>query len=117
MFHAYCSIGDVPIKFDLNLNLFDEVVKLRSTWGVASAQKFHATLRKSDQNEDWDSFLKEGSEQLNNLQKWFEMDEKFKESEDDKQNNDDDEDDDEIIETKSKKKNRRKKNFNPLMPN
>ena len=113
MFHAYCSIGDVPIKFDVTLTLFDGVVKLRSHWGVASAQKFHVTLRKASQNEEWGGLIKEGTFMPNNISKWFAMEEKYKEEKEEESIEVDE--DDIVIEKTPKKKNRKTKDFNPIM--
>jgi hypothetical protein len=112
MFHAYCSIGDVPIKFETILNLSSDVVKLRSNWGVSSAQKFHITLRKATVNEEWQSLIKEGTFTPNNLSKWFEMEEKFKvkNSEDEEEENKStSDDDDEVNEVESNKKKKKRK--------
>lgn len=68
-----------------------------------SAHKFHATLRKTH-SEEWDSLLKEDVPNPNNLQKWFEMEEKFI-----KQDQLEEEDEDyEVLEEKISKKKKRK---------
>jgi hypothetical protein len=122
-FQAYCIQGDTAIKFELNLPLFADVLKLRSLWGVTSANKFHATLMKSSSTE-WESLLKEGFTQPNNMQKWFEMEEKFKDKkeEEDKDQNEDednsskeDEDlEDEEVEETPKKKKRKTPKIKPM---
>ncbi len=112
MFGAYCVSGDVPIKFEANLKLFDGVIKLRSNWGVVSAGKFQATLRKV--SEDWDTLLSSSQEVPKNLQRWFEMEPKEK-NEDTKESLDLDEDEDFKDYMKSKKKkSRKKKDYNPI---
>jgi hypothetical protein len=114
MFSAYCSIGDVPIKFETLLTLFGDVVKLRSHWGVSSAQKFHVTLRKANVNEEWQSLIKEDTFTPNNLSKWFEMEEKFKVKKSDgedgeNEENSSSEDDDKVNVVESNKKKKRRK--------
>ena len=91
------------------LNLFGDIYKLRSHWETQSVHKFHATLRKTILNEDWDALLKDNSDNLN-IQKWFEMEEKFKGENENTPEDDEDED----YDVKKKKKSRKKKNFNPI---
>ena len=113
MFQAYCSIGDIPIKFDFHLKLFDEVIKLRSHWGVSSAQKFHVTMKKSVPGKEWNTLFKEGVVVPNNIQKWFEMEEKFKDNKEEETAEEDD--DDFNIKPTEKKKKRKKTDFHPIL--
>ena len=79
-------------------------------------------MRKSIQGEEWESLLKQDSlsengnvysYSPNNIQKWFEMEQKYKNMDEDESDEDDEEDEEEEI--TSKKKNRRKKDFHPIM--
>ncbi len=106
MFEAFCVSGDVPIKFEANLKLFDGVIKLRSHWGIVSAGKLQATLRKV--SEDWDTLLSPSMEVPKNLQRWFEMEE-------DKEEEIDQPEEEEEIKIKPKKKKRGHLEFNPIV--
>jgi hypothetical protein len=101
----------VPIKFEASLKLFDNVHKLRSHWGIVSAGKFQATLRKV--SEDWETLLSPSEEVPKNLQRWFEMEpkeEEISEEEEDYEAETEAETETKLV----KKKSRKKKDYNPL---
>jgi hypothetical protein len=79
VFRAYCVLGDVPIKFLLSLELFDEVDKPNSNWELSSVGRFQVTLRKKESPRYWDTLLKEGVTKPLNMQIWWEMRQKFEE--------------------------------------
>jgi hypothetical protein len=113
-FQAYCMQGDTPIKFELNLNLFAEVVKLQSDWGSSSSGKFKVTLRKQSP-EYWKQLLKEGEEQPQNFQRWFEMESEYEQKMEKEMNEKEEEEfDEEIKQIQKKKRNRKKNEWNGL---
>jgi hypothetical protein len=77
VFTAYCVLGDVPIKFHLALQLWQEVATEESTYGFGSVGRYHVTLKKRVGGMYWDKLIKEGQEKPQNMKVWFEMREKF----------------------------------------
>lgn len=77
MYKAYCVLGDVPIKFDLNLELWHPVSSENSTHGSSSVGRYKITLKKKTAGMYWDKLLKESMDKPQNMKVWFEMREKF----------------------------------------
>ena len=77
VFKAYCVLGDVPIKFHLALELWQEVNREESRFGFGSVGRYHVTLKKNMTGMYWDKLLKEGVEKPHNMKVWFEMREKY----------------------------------------
>lgn len=74
-FSAFCVQGDVPIKFDLNLEFFDEFDKDKSVSETSSVGKMNLILHKKSSG-FWPRLLK--SEKMPwNMSIWWEMREKF----------------------------------------
>ena len=111
-FKGYCVLGDVPIKFELNLELFADVNKEESTWDFSSVGRFQITLKKQMSQMYWDRLLRDAAENIHNMKVWFEMRAKF---EDQLQSYMDEDDEAEYkretdeIEKKAKEKRKRKK--------
>jgi len=111
-FKGYCVLGDVPIKFELNLELFQDVNKEESSWDFSSVGRFQLTLKKNMANMYWDRLLKDPNDNPTNMKVWFEMRAKF---EDQLQSYMDEDDEAEFqrqteeIEKKAKEKRKRKK--------
>ncbi len=111
-FKGYCVLGDIPIKFELNLELFQDVNKDESIWDFSSVGRFHVTLKKQMANMYWDRLLRDANEHPTNMKIWFEMRTKF---EDQLQAYMDEDDEAEFkkqtdeIERKAKEKKKRKK--------
>lgn len=78
-FKGYCVIGDIPIKFELNLELFQDVNKDESIWDFSSVGRFVVTLKKQMPNMYWDRLLRDQNEHVQNMKVWFEMRNKFEE--------------------------------------
>lgn len=77
VFSAYCVLGDIPIKFELNLELFTDINREESTWGFGSVGRYALTLKKKTPQMYWDQLLKIGNESPSNMKVWWEMREKF----------------------------------------
>lgn len=77
VFKAYCVLGDVPIKFTLPLELWQEVNHEESTHGFGSVGRYQFNLKKRTGGMYWDRLLKDGVEKPHNMKVWFEMREKF----------------------------------------
>jgi hypothetical protein len=111
-FKGYCVLGDVPIKFELNLELFADVDKEGSTWDFSSVGRFQLTLKKQMAQMYWDRLLRDPNENPHNMKVWFEMRAKF---EDQIQSYMDEDDEAEFkrqteeIEKKAKQKRQKKK--------
>jgi hypothetical protein len=113
VFTAYCVLGDVPIKFNFPLELWQEVNKEESTHGFGSVGRYHITLKKRTGGMYWDKLIKEGVEKPHNMKTWFEMREKYIDQI--QQYIDDDEEElfkreTEEIEKKAKERKKKKKN-------
>ena len=89
---AYCVLGDVPIKFELNLEMFKGIDDKNSTYESGSVGRYQITFKK-EENEYWKQLTKDGVEKTNpNMRMWFEMQAKYeKEIEKFEQENEDQE--------------------------
>ena len=76
-FKGYCVLGDVPIRFELNLEMFQNIKKDESSWDFSSVGRFQLTLKKEMAGMYWDRLLKESNETPHNMKIWFEMRSKF----------------------------------------
>lgn len=76
-FKGYCVLGDVPIKFELNLELFHEINKEESTWDLSSVGRFQLNLKKTMPQMYWDRLLRDANDNPKNMKIWFEMREKY----------------------------------------
>lgn len=128
-FSGFCTLGDVPIKFDLALKLFGEINRLQSSWQENSVGKFLLNLKKKNGN-NWPSLIRDEELPPANMQVWLEMQEQFdkkekeleeaEDSEDSQEEVDEEGDDyyyDKLVEEKNKnkkKKRRPKYKFNVL---
>lgn len=111
-FKGYCVLGDVPIKFELNLELFADVNKEESSWDSSSVGRFQLTLKKNIPQMYWDRLLRDPNEKPNNMKVWFEMQAKFEDEIRSYMEEDDEEEfkrQTELIEKKAKEKRKRKK--------
>jgi len=71
--HAYCNQYDSPIKYELSVLLWNDINKLRSTWGFDKDGNYQATMRKLA-IEKWDDLFKKGTDAPANFHRWIEMD-------------------------------------------
>ena len=127
VFSGFCTLGDVPIKFELALKLFGEINRLQSSWQENSVGKFLLNFKKKSGN-SWPSLLRDEELPPANMQVWLEMQEQFDEkekglelAEESEEIQEDTEDDDDYYDklveerNKNKKKKRRPKyKFNVL---
>lgn len=113
-FSGFCTLGDVPIKYELSLKLFGELNRLQSSWQENSVGKFLLNLKKKQIN-NWPSLLRDGELPPANMQVWLEMQEEFDKKEkqaeqsEDYQDEDEDENDDDYYDKLVEEKNRNKK--------
>jgi hypothetical protein len=77
VFTAYCVLGDVPIKFELNLELFVDVNKEETQYFFSSVGRYQLNLKKSQGGMYWDRLLKEGVDNPPNMKVWWEMRAKY----------------------------------------
>lgn len=75
-FIAYCVQGDTPIKFDLNIDLFDKVDQSLSHYNSNSVGRYQITLKKKEVSY-WKSLLNDKAESPQNMRMWIEMREKY----------------------------------------
>lgn len=77
VFKAYCVLGDVPIKFVLSLDLFDEVAREESIQKFGSVGRYQLTLKKKTAPMYWTRLLRNSDDNPHNMQVWWEMRSKF----------------------------------------
>ena len=76
---GYCVLGDVPIKFELNLNMYRSILDKNSTYESGSVGRAQITLKK-ESNGYWKQLTSDGVEKTNpNMRVWFEMKAKYEE--------------------------------------
>jgi hypothetical protein len=74
---ALCVLGDVPIKFELDLNLFDLIIKENSTYEKEAIGRYLITLKKNN-NTYWKNLIEGSGEKFYpNMRIWLEMKEKY----------------------------------------
>ena len=74
---AFCILGDVPIKFELELSFYDNVIKENSTYEKEAIGRYLITLKKEN-NTYWKKLVEGNSEKYYpNMRVWFEMKEKY----------------------------------------
>jgi hypothetical protein len=76
IFKAYCVIGDVPIKFELNLDLFGEISDIESKGDFGSVGRYVITLKKAPARY-WKNLYPENYNIPSNMKVWWEMKEKY----------------------------------------
>jgi small-conductance mechanosensitive channel len=77
VFTAYCVLGDIPIKFELPLDLFTNVNKEESNWFFSSVGRYQLNLKKEQPQMYWDRLLRTGVEAPPNMKVWWEMRAKY----------------------------------------
>jgi hypothetical protein len=77
VFQAYCVLGDVPIKFHLALDLWQDINKEESTHRFGSVGRYQLNLKKMQSGMYWDKILKDSVEKPHNMKVWWEMREKY----------------------------------------
>ena len=74
---AFCILGDVPIKFELDLSFYNNVIKENSTYEKEAIGRYLITLKKEN-NTYWKKLVEGNSEKYYpNMRVWFEMKEKY----------------------------------------
>lgn len=73
---GYCVLGDFPIKFELNLNLYDEIISEGSTMNSGSVGRYQLYLKKREAKY-WERLLFDKNQVISNMKVWFEMKNKY----------------------------------------
>ena len=74
---AFCILGDVPIKFELDLSFYDNIIKENSTYEKEAIGRYLITLKKEN-NTYWKKLVEGNIEKYYpNMRVWFEMKEKY----------------------------------------
>lgn len=76
MFTAYCIQGDTPIKFTLNLDLYDNVDEKESKYTSSSVGRYQLSLKK-EKSGYWKNIVRKGADLPSNMRTWLEMREKY----------------------------------------
>lgn len=75
-FEGYCVLGDFPIKFELNLNLYDQITKEGTTINSGSVGRYQLYLMKKEAKY-WERLLFDKNQVISNMKVWFEMKNKY----------------------------------------
>lgn len=75
-FQAFCVQGDVPIKFNLALQLFGKIDKSQSVFSSTSVGRYQLTLKK-EEAAYWKNLQAQGVDSPPNMRMWLEMREKY----------------------------------------
>ncbi|EEA04989.1 CS domain-containing protein [Cryptosporidium muris RN66] len=76
-FSALGSHSQEMKRYELKLELFDEIDADKSEWTFGSVGKLTCTLAKKESNVKWPRLLKDQNEKIPNMHIWWEMKEKF----------------------------------------
>mmetsp|Transcript_70063 Transcript_70063/g.81693 ORF Transcript_70063/g.81693 Transcript_70063/m.81693 type:complete len:292 (-) Transcript_70063:185-1060(-) len=108
-FSAFCVQANNPMKFVLNITLYDEIVPESSLWKLESVGRMHVELTKKYEK-IWIR-LPESTETISQLQVWWDLRDKYADSMDEYSRMLD-ELEDKMIEEKNKKKKEKKSKKN-----
>jgi hypothetical protein len=120
---GYCVLGDVPIKMDFDIKLWNKINVKESKHFESSVGRYQFNLMKKKKDSYWKKLLDEKTSIPTNMRVWFEMKEKYQEQLDKYESEENDDSMKEIMEaieeaekkkdkknkTKSKKKKKKKK--------
>jgi hypothetical protein len=113
-FSGKCILTETPIKFELNLNLYDKIIPEKCSVKFESVGRYQITIKKNEVK-FWERLLFDKKQVFNNMRIWYEMRNKYeqelKKFDKDLNNDDDDLTFEEIAERikAEKKKNRKKR--------
>ena len=74
---GYCILGDIPIKMDFNIKLFNKINVALSKHFQSSVGRYQFNLVKKKKDTYWHKLLDEKTPVPNNMRVWFEMKEKY----------------------------------------
>ena len=120
---GYCVLGDVPIKMDFDIKLWNKINVKESKHFESSVGRYQFNLMKKKKDSYWKKLLDEKTSIPTNMRVWFEMKEKYQEQLDKYESEENDDSMKEIMDaieeaekkkdkknkTKSKKKKKKKK--------
>ena len=110
---GYCVLGDVPIKMDFDIKLWNKINVKESKHFESSVGRYQFNLVKKKKDNYWKKLMDEKMTIPTNMRVWFEMKEKYQEQLEKYENDEFDESFKEMMETieqeeKNKKKNKTK---------
>ena len=110
---GYCVLGDVPIKMDFDIKLWNKINVKESKHFESSVGRYQFNLVKKKKDNYWKKLMDEKMTIPSNMRVWFEMKEKYQEQLEKYENDEFDESIKEMMETieqeeKNKKKNKTK---------
>ena len=110
---GYCVLGDVPIKMDFDIKLWNKINVKESKHFESSVGRYQFNLVKKKKDNYWKKLMDEKMTIPSNMRVWFEMKEKYQEQLEKYENDELDESIKEMMETieqeeKNKKKNKTK---------
>ena len=110
---GYCVLGDVPIKMDFDIKLWNKINVRESKHFESSVGRYQFNLVKKKKDNYWKKLMDDKMSIPSNMRVWFEMKEKYQEQLEKYENDEFDESIKEMMETieqeeKNKKKNKTK---------
>ena len=117
---GYCVLGDVPIKMNYYIEMYDKINVKESKHFVSSVGRYQFNLKKKKSNNYWKKLLNDKMAVPTNMRIWFEMKEKYQDQLSKYENEENDEMLQAMIDAaenrdkkdKKEKKNKKKKNKN-----
>ena len=117
---GYCVLGDVPIKMNYYIEMYDKINVKESKHFVSSVGRYQFNLKKKKSNNYWKKLLSDKMAVPTNMRIWFEMKEKYQDQLSKYENEENDEMLQAMIDAaenrdkkdKNEKKNKKKKNKN-----
>ena len=116
---GYCVLGDVPIKMDFDIKLWNKINVKESKHFESSVGRYQFNLVKKKKDNYWKKLMEENVPIPSNMRVWFEMKEKYQEQLEKYENDEFDENIKEMMENieqeekkkknKTKSKNKKKK--------
>ena len=116
---GYCVLGDVPIKMDFDIKLWNKINVKESKHFESSVGRYQFNLVKKKKDNYWKKLMEEKVPIPSNMRVWFEMKEKYQEQLEKYENDEFDENIKEMMENieqeekkkknKTKSKNKKKK--------
>ena len=108
---GYCVLGDVPIKMNYAVKLWDKINVKESKYFESSVGRYQFNLKKNKTDKYWKKLLDEKMTIPTNMRVWFEMKEKYQDQIEKFENEENDDNLKEIMETiEQEEKKKEKKN-------
>ena len=106
---GYCVLGDVPIKMNYNVKLWEKINVKESKYFESSVGRYQFNLKKKKPDNYWKKLLDDKMTIPTNMRVWFEMKEKYQEQIEKFESEENDDNLKEIMETIEKEEQKKEK--------